>query len=268
MMNTTLNSPEVTGVLFHPRHGAFPLDDTTAAVTAELPVAKGVMLSARLYSAGTGTPAILYFHGNAEIAADYDTIAPLYTNMGISLLVIDYRGYGSSTGQPSAAALITDARNCLDGVRNTLAGHGLGHTPLIVMGRSLGSAAAIEVAVTEGERLGGLIIESGFALTWPLIRRLGGAVPPGAAEDQGFGNLRKIRGVRIPTLVIHGEQDTVIPVMDGRTLYENAGTAAKYLVTVPTAGHNDLLVRGQAAYLQAVHRFVAEVSGRQHPARQ
>ena len=109
---------------------------------------------------------ILYFHGNGEIASDYDTIAPFYTRLGITLFVIDYRGYGLSDGSPSG---LRPDRGCLEAYTRApemLAERGLETRPLFVMGRSLGSAAAIEIVFRAKEQVAGLIIESGFAYTF------------------------------------------------------------------------------------------------------
>ena len=89
---------------------------------------------------------ILYFHGNGEIASDYDTIAPFYTRLGITLFVVDYRGYGLSDGTPVGH----DAdRRRLDGAsartRSCWRAVGVAAGALFVMGRSLGSAAALEI---------------------------------------------------------------------------------------------------------------------------
>jgi alpha-beta hydrolase superfamily lysophospholipase len=70
-------------------------------------VEPGIVLGGRLYPAAPDSPAILFFHGNGEIAEDYDDIAPLYIQMGITLLVMDYRGYGTSG--LTASHLLSDA---------------------------------------------------------------------------------------------------------------------------------------------------------------
>lgn len=112
------------------------------------------------------------------------------------------------------------------------------------MGRSLGSAAAIEVAVRAGEKPAGLIVESGFSDTLALLARLGVRVPPGVEDVDRFLNRDKIARVEIPTLIIHGRNDVLIPPEDGRALYNACAAEEKELVLLP-GGHNDLLLAGR-----------------------
>jgi pimeloyl-ACP methyl ester carboxylesterase len=197
---------------------------------------------------------ILYFHGNGEIASDYDGIAPLYNQLGITLFVVDYRGYGASDGIPTATALLADARTCFERARETAKeAAGVEADALYVMGRSLGSAAALEIARTAPAGLDGLIIESGFAYTFPLIERIGFLQIVDALEYRdGFGNLEKIAEIRLPTLIIHGERDWIIPIGDAEALYEASAASDKRLVRIASAGHNDLMLVGRRPYFEAI----------------
>jgi len=190
MSHPILDQPSVLRVLFHPRRDNSIPPNGTYPVAVE--VEPGVSVGGRLYPAGAQNPAILYFHGNGEIAADYDDLAEYYTDLGITLLVIDYRGYGVSNGTPTASTVLTDAVTVFNAVGGILESHGLSPKRLYVMGRSLGSAAAIEVALHAGEQLAGLIIESGFAQTFPLLARLGVVVQGADEERDGVGNAVKI----------------------------------------------------------------------------
>lgn len=251
-----LDRPEVLGVLFYPRReiGGSLLSPTVHMV--RIPIADGLSLGGKLYVAATTSPVVLFFHGNGEIASDYDTISSFYTELGLTLLVVDYRGYGTSDGTPTASALLSDARATFEGVGDIFAEHGLAPERLYVMGRSLGSAAALEVAAHAGDgRLAGLILESAFAYTFPLIERIGFLQLPDAYEQKdGFGNLEKIERVQLPTVIIHGERDWIIPIADARALYEASPAADKTLVKVPGAGHNDLMMIGRRAYFGAIAR--------------
>lgn len=254
-----LDRPEIGFVLFHPR-GEYPhLTESAEARTVRFASADGTVIGGRLYPAAATAPAILFFHGNGEIASDYDDLAPLYRQLGLTLLVVDYRGYGISDGRPTATALVADALAVFDQVPAELKAAGLAPARLLVMGRSMGSAAALAVAEAKGAALAGLIIESGFADTLPLVERLGGRLPAGADEARdGFGSLARIAKVTVPTLVIHGEDDWIIPFSDGRRLYEASGAADKRLLRIEGAGHNDLMMTGAKQYFQAI----AELAGR------
>lgn len=255
MSHPILDQPSVLRVLFHPRrdnsippNGAYPV-----AVEVE----PGVTVGGRLYPTDAQNPAILYFHGNGEIAADYDDIAEYYTYLGITLLVIDYRGYGVSNGTPTASNVLTDAVTVFNAVGGILESHGLSPKRLYVMGRSLGSAAAIEVALQAGEQLAGLIIESGFAQTFPLLARLG-VVVQGADEDRdGVGNAVKISKITTRTLIIHAQEDMLIPVGQGLLLHRYCAAQDKHLVLIKNAGHNNLMMVGRSQYFDAIQKFVS-----------
>jgi alpha-beta hydrolase superfamily lysophospholipase len=224
-------------------------------------VEAGISIGTRLYAAHSDAPAIVYWHGNGEIAADYDTIAPLYTRMGVTLLVADYRGYGTSSGTPTCSSLLSDAGAVFRAVDDIFQHHGLTPSRLFVMGRSLGSAAAIEAATQASRELAGLIVESGFAHTFALLARLGCRVEATTEQQDGFGNGDKIAKVTVPTLIIHGENDLLIPSRDGEELFRRSGAEDKRLLIIPHAGHNDLMLVGGALYFDAIRTFVWDDEG-------
>lgn len=254
-----IDQPDVLEVLFHPRRDYFGAASARASKIVDIDTTDGVTLGGRLYAVQPDSPLILFFHGNGEIAADYEAIAPLYRRLGVTLLVMDYRGYGTSSGQPTAETLVADAAEIARRLPDLLATHGLAPGKRYVMGRSLGSASALEIASSAPESFDGLIIESGFAHTFPLIERLRGWAVPGATEEEhGFNNHAKIARTTLPTLIIHGEQDWIIPVGDGRDLYDACAAEDKRLVTVPNAGHNDLILTGQRPYFEAIQSFIGD----------
>jgi fermentation-respiration switch protein FrsA (DUF1100 family) len=257
-----LDRPEVLRVIFHPRRLYSPAYSTATIRLVEVEPEAGTTLGGRLFPAGAGSPAILYFHGNGEIAADYDDIAPFYTRIGITLLVMDYRGYGRSSGTPTVGTLLSDAAGVFQSLDRLFEQNALDPSSLFVMGRSLGSAAAIEVAVHGEKLLDGLIIESGFADTFGLLARIGGIKPPQEADQEdGFTNLAKISQVSLPTLIIHGQNDMLIPYTDGQQLYEKSSAAQKRLVLIPGAGHNDIMFAGREDYFKAIEEFTRPAPG-------
>jgi pimeloyl-ACP methyl ester carboxylesterase len=253
---TILDRPEVLRVIFHPRP-LLSIPGATASVhSVSVGVEQGISLGGRLYPAGTDAPAILLWHGNGEIAADYDGIGLLYVNLGITLLVVDYRGYGQSDGSPTCSNLLGDALTFFEAVAGLFQQQGLAPSRLYAMGRSLGSAAAIEVASSHSEKLAGLIVESGFADTFALLARLGVHVADATEREHGFDNAGKVEKIRIPTLFIHGQNDVLIPAVDAQELFRSSGAADKRLLLVPGAGHNDLMVVGSAQYFEGIRSFV------------
>ncbi len=254
-----LDQPEIAGVLFHPRRDFGLQGAPVGSRSVRVAVDGELSVGGCIFAAAADNPVIVYFHGNGEIAADYASIAEFYTRLGLTLFVFDYRGYGSSDGMPSASALLTDATTCFTKTGQVLAEAGIAATgPLFLMGRSLGSAAALEVAANPDlrDQVAGLIIESGFADTFALIERLGLIRIPNVDEaHDGFANEQKIASVTVPTLILHGERDTIIPVEEGRALYEASASSSKRLLTVPGAGHNDIMMVGHQTYFGSIAEF-------------
>ena len=252
-----LDRPEVLQVLFHPRRDSSGRLTANGVHDVEFAVAPDIIVGGRLFVAAQDAPVILLFHGNGELASDYDMLAPLYTDRGINLLVVDYRGYGRSGGHPTAEALIADGRTIFQQTPAVLEQHGLTCPRLYLMGRSLGSAAAIDIAAQDDGTIAGLIIESGFAFTFALITRLSTITYSSDHENShGFGNAEKIAEVTVPTLIIHGTYDWIIPLGDGEVLLDRCGAAEKQLVPIIGAGHNDLLFVGQKTYMESIEALV------------
>lgn len=250
-----LDRPEVLRLVFHPR-AETSLGSGSLARDLLIPTENNVRIGARFHMANATAPNLLFFHGNGEIVGDYDDLGPLYTRMGINFLAVDYRGYGRSTGDPTVTGMMRDCHLLFEFITKWLeeAGHS---GPLIVMGRSLGSASALELAAGYRDRLDGLIVESGFAFAEPLLQLLGiDTEALGIREEEGFRNLDKIRRFDKPTLIIHAEWDHIIPFEDGQALYDSCPAADKTLLKVPQANHNDIFMRGLHQYLEAVKDLV------------
>lgn len=221
-------------------------------------VEAGVQLRLRVFWSDPQAPSILFFHGNGETARDYDFAADAYRSLPASLLVGEYRGYGPSTGQPSFHTFLEDAQRTLDQVLKLTADRGSGS--LLVMGRSLGSAPAIELASSRANDLAGLIIESGFARTVPLMELVG--VPArslGLTEDFGPRNLAKMEKISLPTLIMHATRDQIIPHQDAELLAGACQDPGKVLYTVQNAGHNDIQLVAGRSYFDQIRRFLERV---------
>jgi fermentation-respiration switch protein FrsA (DUF1100 family) len=255
---SVLDRPDVSAYLFHPRPEWGESGSLSSAQDVQIPVDPDVVVGARFHLSEKTFPNILFFHGNGEIVADYDEMGPLYNQMGINFLPVDYRGYGRSTGNPTVSTMMKDCHVIFDFVSDWLKNEGY-TGPLLAMGRSLGSASVLELAAAQGEKISGLIIESGFAYAVPLLRLLG--VDPdrlGYKEEEGFCNVDKIRSYRKPTLIIHAENDHIIPFSDGQALYDACSAPDKTLLKVPNANHNDIFYRGLNEYLNAVKTLVGK----------
>jgi pimeloyl-ACP methyl ester carboxylesterase len=128
------------------------------------------------------------------------------------------------------------------------------------MGRSLGSVPALEIGCCYQDEIGGLILDSGFARTVPLLNRLGVETGTlGITEANGFANFGKIRQIGKPTLIIHGQKDEIVPPADADILLFNSGTQRKQLMLAAGCGHNDILLHCREDYFNTIKNFVEMV---------
>lgn len=250
-----LDRPDILLRLFHPRPDTTPLGTAPGRLPIMIPVQENIAVGACFHLAGKKATNILFFHGNGEIVSDYDDIGPLYTKVGINFLAVDYRGYGRSGGNPTIAHMIGDSHVILDFTTSWL--HENGYTgPMVVMGRSLGSASALELAAGKQAEVSGLILESAFAFGAPLLELLGVRIEkPDIVEEKVFAHLRKMESFRKPVLIIHAEYDHIIPFSDGRALFEACRSENKSFLEIPGADHNDIFFRGLSKYMSAINTF-------------
>jgi len=231
----------------------------TAGRAVLVPVGENAVIGGRFHMVQPAAVNILFFHGNGEIVADYDDIAVLYNQVELNFLPVDYRGYGRSTGIPTVTGMMRDAHLIYAFVRTWLRENGF-TAPLLVMGRSLGSASALEIAANYSEEIEGLIIESGFAYAIPLLKRLGVRVwAMDLKEEDGFSNLEKIGVYEGPTLIIHAEYDHIIPFSDGEALCEASPAVDKRLLQIPGANHNDIFIHGIRQYFDSIKSLAEKV---------
>ncbi len=242
-----------SAAIFYPRPDGVP--PPAGATDLLIDVGPGVAVGARFYASDPAQPTILYFHGNGEVASDHDDIAPFYHQAGANLFVVEFRGYGRSGGRPSFAALAGDARPVAARFHAVLDEQGFDGRRF-VMGRSLGSHPALEAAARVPERFSGLIIESGAASLRRLVSRLGAGADAEAAAALAAAHEAKIRSIRLPALIIHGERDELIPLAHAAELYELLEGTEREMVVIPGAGHNDLLWLGRAQYFEAIGSFL------------
>ena len=203
-------------------------------------------------------PTILFCHGNAgNISHRIDNVKKLL-DYGLQVFIYDYRGYGRSDGTPSEKGIYHDGLAAYDYLveqRKIPPGR------IIPFGRSLGAAVAIEIAVKREVR--SLIIESAFTSTKEMAKQMllfqliSPFIPP------NYNNLKKIKDITVPKLIIHGENDSLIPFSMGKRLYHAAG-APKYFFPIQRAGHNDTYVVGGRKYFEGLAGFAKKAKTNAH----
>lgn len=249
---SVLERPGFMNPIFHPVRLWTP--SPAACEDIMVPVAEDVRLSARYYPGPEDSPNVLYFHGNGEIACQYDSIANIYSKIGIGLFVVDYRGYGKSDGSPTLPTMVSDAQKIYEFFQKKSQKDSKRGT--FVMGRSLGCISALEVASQNPDSLDGLIVESGLANIGKQASRFG--LPHDKANELSEAITRQVRGIRTPALIIHGERDRLIPPEVGQELYDNLGSIKKVLVRIPMADHNSVMQMDISRYFLSISDFVQE----------
>src|SRR5438093_5258727 len=215
----------------------------------------GVRLHAWFIPGGRkASPTILFFHGNAENIGGCLDLALRAREAGYGLMLVDYRGYGESAGMPSEDGLYRDGRAAMEYVKGR---RGRDRSPIVLWGRSIGAAVAVEVAAGDPEGPAGVILESSFTSAPDLLRSGGHWVLYGLSR---FGTYRydsaaRIGRVRAPVLVIHGTADDIAPFSLGRRLFDLA-PGRKDFVAIEGAGHNDLFPLHEDEVWDAVRRFL------------
>lgn len=246
------DSPDFDESLFWPREDREP---TPAGATDLRVEVAGATLHARWHADASCRATVIVFHGNGEIVADYDDLAPRYRSAGAELVVVDYRGYGRSTGTPRYRAAIADTVPAVQAILERAP-----RRPVIVLGRSLGGACAAEVAGQVPPLVDGIVLESAGSDLSALIGRRGLRPPATFTDDElaVFDPIPKLARCALPALVMHGEQDTLIRADEARANHAALGSAEKQLVLLPGVGHNDLMA--SPLYWSALAAFVQRLA--------
>jgi abhydrolase domain-containing protein 17 len=214
--------------------------------TMRIPTTDGQFLAAHYLPNDEADFVILYSHGNAEdLGSVTYTLQELHAH-GFAVLGYDYRGYGlSHPGRPTAARARGDLVAAYDYAVNQL---GISADRIVLYGRSVGSGPTMQLAAEQP--VAGLILESPFISIYRVVTNV-----PVFPFDK-FPNLRLMKRVRCPVLIIHGTRDEVIPVAHGRRLYA-AAREPKQALWVEGAGHNDVAAVAGSRYGQALQSFQA-----------
>ncbi len=194
--------------------------------------------------------ALIWFHGNAENIGHGLEQMKTFTRLNVSVLALDYRGYGKSEGSPDEAGLYRDADAAyLYLVRERR----FQPTGIFIYGHSLGGAIATDLAARR--QCGGLIVESSFSSGRDMARRMFRLPFFEYVPRSQFDSHTKIRRVRAPVLIVHGTKDEVIPFAMGEELYR-AASEPKSFFPVEGAGHDTVFTTGGERYQEALRSFI------------
>lgn len=259
-LETLMDSPEILQTLFHPRKEQ-ENRPPEGAINFNIKVDQQATIGCRIFPVDKQAQTIIFFHGNGEIVSDYDQIGPMYKEVGLNFAIADYRGYGWSDGAPRTSTFLTDAQASFAGLYDWFQENGY-TGEVFVMGRSIGSACAIDIALQQSDKLAGLIIESGFAMTLPLAKTIGLDLEAlGMSEEETFNNGGKIEQFEKPTFILHGQFDQLIPVWQAEKLHNLCGAKAKELQIVPGADHNSMISIAGPLYFQVIKKWIDKTLG-------
>jgi abhydrolase domain-containing protein 17 len=235
-------------LIFQPPRPSYRADQLPLVM---IPGSDGRFIATMYLPNQRATLTLLYAHGNAE---DLGQLVPLLEELqrsGFAVLAFDYRGYGASTGGPTTAAGATEDMEMV--YRHATRTLGVPTSRLVLYGRSVGSGPATDLAARLP--VGGLVLESAFTSAFVVMTRVT------LLPFDRFQNLRHIRRVRAPVLVMHGTDDEVIPIAHGRRLYEAAWNP-KQALWVEGAHHNDVALVAGDRYWSALTAFAQTVAAR------
>jgi hypothetical protein len=213
------------------------------------PAEDGVMLHG-WWVPREGAPTLLWYHGNGgNISHRLENMKFLWDLAGVQIFIFDYREYGRSAGRISREGTYKDAAAAWGYLTVTRKIPG---TDIINFGRSLGTALATDMTVKEACRC--LILESPFTNSKEMARLFAPFMFDWRPKVP-YDNLGKVGYVKVPVMVVHGDQDEIIPVDMGRRVYE-AAPEPKELYIIPGAHHNDTYLVGGKTYFERLKNFI------------
>ncbi|HKJ17070.1 MAG TPA: alpha/beta hydrolase [Xanthomonadales bacterium] len=193
---------------------------------------------------------VLFFHGNAgNISHRLDSIS-VFNRLGLDVLIVDYRGYGQSTGKPGERGLYLDGEAAWLYLTDQ---RGIDPGRIIVFGRSMGGVVGASVAANRSPA--GLIIESSFTSGVDMARRLYRFLPAKLITRLEFPLIDFVQDVSVPTLVIHSRDDEIVPFDMGEQIFEAIEHQDKTFLEI-WGGHNTGFYLSEAVYVPALVTFV------------
>ncbi|MCD4825650.1 MAG: alpha/beta hydrolase [Phycisphaerae bacterium] len=246
-------------IMYHPTR---ELEDTPGDLSLEyqdvwLETSDGPKIHGWWVPADRNRGTVLFFHGNAgNISHRLATIA-IFHSLGMNVLIIDYRGYGRSEGKPTEDGTYRDAEAAWAYLVNE---RKIPPEKIVVFGRSLGGALAVYIASQNHDQPqnspAGLIAESSFTSAPDMAASMIPLLPIRWLVRFKYNSLERIPNVRCPVLIVHSQDDDLVPYKFGQSLYAAAGEPKK-LVTLE-GGHNDGFILCEDEYVEQLDDFFKE----------
>ncbi len=183
-------------------------------------------------AAKPGNPTLLYFHGNSGSFAMRDDRIAQYMSKGYGVYMMTYRSYGGSTGTPTESNNVADARLAYESLKK----EGVEARDIIIYGESLGTGVAVQLA--SKVPAGGVILDAPYTSLVEIAEEVYPYLPARWFMTDRYETIKYIGKVKQPLLILHGEEDEIVPVEMGRKLFE-AANEPKTLKVFPGAGHSN-----------------------------
>ena len=207
---------------------------------------------------GPSSPGVtwLWFHGNGgNVSHRADEIAQIHRRLGINVFIFDYQGYGISDGRPTEQGTYQDSRAALAYLKSR---PDVDPQQIVYFGRSLGAAVAVELALEHPPA--GLVLVAPFASLRDMARIHYAALPVASwLAGNRYNSLERIPNIQAPLLILHGNQDTIVPISQGEKLYQAANQPKQFL-NLPGAGHDDTYIAGRDAYWNVLAEFLGQAA--------
>ncbi|MCK9202358.1 MAG: alpha/beta hydrolase [Gallionella sp.] len=244
------------GLVYYPNlpsraYEATPKDYQLPYENVTLTTSDGVRLAAWFVPAEHPRGTLLYAHGNAgNISHRLDSIR-LFHDLGLSVFIFDYRGYGRSTGEPDEEGTYHDAEVAW---QHLTAQRGIKPEHIVVFGESLGASVAAHLAAQH--RPGALILASAFTSVPDLASDFYPLLPVRWITRYSYDTRRYLQDVHAPVLVAHSREDEIIPFLHGQSLYAAAHEPKQFLEL--RGGHNDLFFMNTKPFARATGSFIEQ----------
>jgi uncharacterized protein len=208
----------------------------------------GVKLNGWLIKRPAARSTLVFFHGNAGNIGDRLTKLKLFHDLGIQVLIIDYRGYGRSEGVPSEKGIYADGRAAFDFLQSRA---DLKDLPVVLYGGSLGGAVAIDVATQR--KAAGLIVDSSFPSAAAMSRVIYPMIPTFFLAVK-LDSANKAKTLTMPKLFMHSADDRTVPLRMGQELFKAAAEPKEFVQL--TGGHNDAHIECKEIFFGAIKTFL------------
>lgn len=244
-------------IVVTPREAGLPFEDIFFSTS------DGVRLNGWFVPYPGSRITLHWSHGNAgNISHRVENIKLLHEKVQINIFIFDYRGYGRSEGSVSEEGTYIDAQAALQYLRSR---NDLDPKRIVLFGRSLGAAVAAELATREDCLA--LILESPFVSVREMARVAFPALPIGPFLRIRYDIIEKVKKVNVPILILHGDQDEVVPFAQGKKVFE-AAPEPKEFYAIRGAHHNDTYFVGGDPYFAVLKNFIERAQAGQLPSGQ